>query len=210
MLSRRIAQVWQHTSIGSALLLVAIVGISITFLSVKYFPDFNRPGKRVSFSLQNQNSEQVSAESLRGQWLMVYFGFTHCPDVCPAELAVMTTTLREIEKLGHAESIVSVFITVDPVRDTSQRLKNYLAHFHGRFIGLTGSAAEIANATASFNVYYRVAGPSSAGENYSVDHSSIVYLVDPNGYIAGHFPYGQRTKSRVKIINRLLSNPDKS
>lgn len=187
--------------------LVTAIGLSIVIASINYFPSFNRPINSISFSLLNQNSERVSSTSLRGHWLMVYFGFTHCPDICPTELKIMTITMQELEEIGWTDSIVPVFISVDPGRDTPDRLKNYLGHFHRRFIGLTGTDAEIAHAVASFNAYYRTVKKSSADKSYAVGHSSVVYVVDPNGAIVAQLPYGQGTTARARIIHRLLSTP---
>ena len=129
------------------------------------------------FLLTDQNGKARSDKDFRGHWVLLYFGYTYCPDVCPTTLALMSSTL---DKLGaDSGRIIPVFITVDPARDTPPVLKSYLAAFGPRFVGLTGKPSEIANVAHAYRVYYKQ--QPLQGGTYSVDHSSAIYLLDPNG-----------------------------
>ncbi|HUO93451.1 MAG TPA: SCO family protein [Rhizomicrobium sp.] len=129
------------------------------------------------FALTDQNGHPFTDRNLRGRWVLLYFGYTYCPDVCPTTLALMEAALT---KLGpDAARVVPVFVTIDPARDTPAVMKTYVAQFGPRFIGLTGSPAAIAAIAHSYRVYY--ARHPLKGGGYSMDHSSVIYLLDPEG-----------------------------
>ena len=126
------------------------------------------------FSLIDQNGERRTDKDYRGKFMLVYFGYTYCPDVCPTTLAVLSAAL---DKLGtKADDVVPVFISVDPKRDTPETLKSYLAAFGPRFVGLTGTDEEVATAAKAYRVFYQV-HPGEGGA-YTLDHSSVIYLMD--------------------------------
>jgi cytochrome oxidase Cu insertion factor (SCO1/SenC/PrrC family) len=130
------------------------------------------------FTLVDQDGKTRDDKEFRGKLMLVYFGYTFCPDVCPTTLATMTEAL---DKLGaKAAKVQPIFITVDPARDTPAVLKRYVANFHPSLIGLTGSAAEIAAAARAYRVYYAKAD-SAAGADYLMDHSGFIYLMGPDG-----------------------------
>ncbi len=134
------------------------------------------------FHLTDQNGKPRTDADFRGQYLLVYFGYTSCPDVCPTTLQTITNAM---DKLGaDAAKVTPIFITVDPERDTTDVLKAYASNFHPRLVALTGSADEIAAAAKAYRIYYAKVGE---GTNYSMDHSSIVYLMGPDGKYLGHF-----------------------
>jgi protein SCO1 len=130
-----------------------------------------------TFSLVDQHGRSVSAADFHGRWLVVYFGFTQCPDVCPATLALLAAALRTLG--ADAGALQAVFITIDPEHDTGQVLASYLQNFGPNFIGLTGSAAQIAAAAQSFGAYS--GGEKGASAAMSLAHSSTLYVVDPQG-----------------------------
>ena len=138
------------------------------------------------FKLTTHTGERVSDETFRGRLMLVYFGFTYCPDICPAGLQVMTAAL---DKLGSkAAKIAPLFITVDPERDTPEQLKAYAGSFHKNLIGLTGSLEEIDKAAKAYRVYYRkVQDPALS--DYTMDHTSFFYLMDGKGEYITHFPH---------------------
>ena len=130
------------------------------------------------FQLIDQNGKPADQSLLIGKWSAVFFGYTYCPDVCPTTLQALAQA--EAALGDRAKSLQVVFISVDPERDTPAQIKTYLSTpaFPRGTIGLTGTAAQIAAAAKAYRVYYQKAG---AGEGYSVSHTSIIYLMDPDG-----------------------------
>jgi len=149
------------------------------------------------FTLTSQTGKRVSDADFRGQYMLVVFGYTYCPDVCPAELQVMSAALDEMGQ--KAERVQPVFITIDPERDTVAALKDYMTHFHPRFVALTGTPEEIAAVAKAYRVYY--ARAKGGGEtDYLMDHTSIIYLMGPDGAFVKHFPYGTDAKALAEGI----------
>lgn len=132
------------------------------------------------FTLQDGAGKTVTDRDFRGKYMLVYFGYTHCPDVCPTTLNAVADAL---DKLGpKAKRIVPLFITVDPKRDTAPVVKQYAAAFGPSFVGLTGTAAEIADVAKEYRVYYAEHRTGPGPDDYSMDHSSVLYLMDSNGH----------------------------
>ncbi len=135
------------------------------------------------YALTDQDGQPRTSTDFRGKYQMVYFGYTFCPDVCPTTLAVMSAAL---DKMGIDQNrIVPVFITIDPDRDTPAVLKKYMAAFGPRFVGLTGKPDEIADVEKEFRVYARK--QPLAGGKYGMDHSSVIYLMGPDGKLVGFY-----------------------
>lgn len=132
------------------------------------------------FALQTLDGKDVSDADYKGKWLLIYFGYTFCPDVCPTTLSQIGTAL---DALGpKAKDFQAVFITLDPARDKTQVMKDYMKAFDPRIAGLRGEPDDIEAAAKSFHVYYR---PRSLGNGqYTVDHSSYIYVIDPKGKFA--------------------------
>lgn len=136
------------------------------------------------FVLTDHNGKRVSEADYAGRHLLVYFGYTYCPDVCPTELQTMTEAL---DLMGASASAVQpLFITIDPERDTVSEMADYVSNFHPSMVGLTGSAEDIDAAAKTYRVYY-AKGPVDEDDAYLMDHSSFVYLIDPNGRYVTHF-----------------------
>ena len=129
------------------------------------------------FSLIDQNGTRQNDKDFRGHHMLVFFGFTYCPDVCPTTLSVLSAALNDIGPL--AENIVPIFISVDPARDTPEILKPYLSAFGPEFVGLTGTKEEIDKAVSVYRAFYQI--PDSEGDDYLVDHSTVIYLMDDEG-----------------------------
>ena len=135
------------------------------------------------FKLVDQNGKTVTNTDLEGKWLLVYFGYTHCPDACPTALNNIALALRDLG--AEKQQVRPVFITVDPERDTSSAMKDYVQAFDAPIVALTGSDAAIAQAAKEYRVYY--AKHAEAGGEYSMDHSSIIYVMDPKGRFTASF-----------------------
>lgn len=150
------------------------------------------------FSLIDQNGMRRTEMDFRGKYMLIFFGFTYCPDVCPTSLAVEAEALDQLGE--QASKIVPIFITVDPMRDTPEKLKSYLSAFDPKspsprpnFVGLTGSDAEIAQVAERYRVYYRAhldTFHTTGPENYTVDHSSDTYLMSPEGKFVSYYSIG--------------------
>jgi protein SCO1/2 len=140
------------------------------------------------FKLTDQHGKTVSDADFRGKYMLLVFGYTFCPDVCPAELQVVTAALDALGPL--ADRIQPVFITIDPERDTVSQLALYAGNFHPRLVLLTGTSAEIAEVARAYRVYYAKAeGSANTARDYLMDHSSIIYLMGPDGQFVRHFTY---------------------
>jgi protein SCO1 len=136
------------------------------------------------FRLTGPDGRIVTERSFPGKWMLVFFGYTFCPDVCPT---TMIEIAQALEALGpRAAEIEPLFITVDPERDTPKVLKDYTAHFDARIIGLSGSAEAIAAVEKAYRVY-AAKRPGTNGAPYLFDHSAIIYLMNPSGVLAAHF-----------------------
>jgi protein SCO1/2 len=153
----------------------------------------------------SRTGKAFTDKDLFGKWAMLYFGFTHCPDICPDELekvAEVTTSINStLEKKhdGTAARLVPVFISIDPSRDTAKRVKEYVKEFHADMIGLTGSEKQCEDAARKYRVYYRKTGDEAAKDDYLVDHSIITYLLNPEGEFVTF--YGKNTTEKEVIAS---------
>ena len=168
-------------------------------------PQIKTSGKALiggPFSLVDQNGKRVSEKTYAGKFMLVYFGYTFCPDVCPTELQVMSTAL---DLLGsQAKRIQPIFITIDPARDTAAVLADYMSNFHDSFIGLTGTPQEIRAVTKKYRVYYAKVKEKGSGEDYLMDHSSIIYLMNERGEFVKHFSFGISPSDLAAGIRKFL------
>jgi len=140
------------------------------------------------FTLTDQNGRSVTNDSLKGGYRLVYFGYSFCPDVCPVDVQRLANALKAFEAANPeaAARVQPVFITIDPARDTPEALKAFVSAFHPRLIGLTGTEAEVETAKRAYRVYAAKAAGADA-ENYLMDHSAYIYLMDPEGRPIMHF-----------------------
>jgi protein SCO1 len=153
------------------------------------------------FKLIDQNGHTVTNTDLEGKWLLVYFGYTHCPDACPTALNNIALALSD---LGAEKSEVRpVFITIDPERDTSQALKDYVSAFGAPILALTGAGPAIAQAAGEYRVYY-AKHPEPSGD-YSMDHTSIIYVMDPKGRFTASFTGEDPPEQMAARLKKLLS-----
>jgi protein SCO1/2 len=152
-----------------------------------------------AFALEDGEGKTVSDQTLRGRPFLVYFGYTHCPDVCPTELARVSDILS---KMGN-KPIPTLFITVDPERDTPKVMQDYVSSFNPAIIGLSGSPQAVQATEKTFRVYSRKGQPQPDGD-YSMDHSSIVYLMDKNGAFVEAFNVEQSPEEAAKELQKYL------
>jgi len=148
------------------------------------------------FTLTDQDGRRVDQTLLNGKWTVVFFGFTYCPDVCPTTLQALAAAKQQLG--ARAKDLQVVFITIDPERDTPQALKAYLANAGlPEAIGLTGTPAEIDAAAKAYRIYYAKRGE---GSDYTMDHSTAAYLMNPEGEFSRAVPYGMSPSQKAQVI----------
>ena len=155
------------------------------------------------FTLVDHTGAQRTEADFKGRHALIYFGYSFCPDVCPTALADMLIALDELGP--DAARVQPLFITIDPDRDTPEALKDYVANFHPRLIGLSGSPAQVSGAARAFRVYYAKVDDPEAGRNYLMDHSSVIYLMDPDGRYLAHFSHGTAPETMARRLLELVS-----
>lgn len=153
------------------------------------------------FSLDNGQGSSTSLKDFRGRFVVLFFGYTACPDVCPTSLSEMKLVRKRLGKL--AEDVQVILITVDPERDTPQRTAQYAASFSPDFIGLSGSEAELEPVWKDYGVYHEKR-PSSSAAGYLVDHSAFLYVIDRNGNLRETFSFGTPVDDIVDDLRYLL------
>ncbi len=154
------------------------------------------------FTLVDHTGKTVTEKDFRGRYMLVYFGFTHCPDVCPTGLQVMSAAL---EKVGaKADQVTPILITVDPERDTPEQLASYVPSFHPRLVGLTGSPEQVGAALKSYRVYAKKVDDPKSAAGFTFDHTSLFYLMDRNGDYIAHFTHATPVD---RIAERLAKLP---
>lgn len=185
-------------ALNRTLLTAAIAGLAVGAIAALMFVvATHEPGPRTEssgkaliggpFSLVDTTGKRVTDKDFAGKPMLVYFGYTSCPDVCPAGLQVISAAL---DKLGDkAAGLTPLFITVDPEHDTAAVMAEYVKSFHPRIVGLTGTPEEIAAVAKAYRVYYKKVPDEKDPSRYSVDHSSFMYLMDANGELVSHFPH---------------------
>lgn len=154
------------------------------------------------FSLTNQDGQRVTEKDFLGRYMLVFFGYTYCPDICPTELQVMTAAIDMMGEEGKA--VTPVFVSVDPQRDTPEVVKAYVENFSPSLVGLTGTTEEVANMAKVYRVYYAKAGNSGSDE-YLMDHSSIIYLMGPDGRFVKHFTYTTDAPRLAKELKEAIT-----
>ncbi|MSQ51998.1 MAG: SCO family protein [Betaproteobacteria bacterium] len=159
---------------------------------------FTEPKPLTAFALTDHRNRVFDFASLKGKWSFIFFGFTHCPDICPTTLAVLARARDNILKNSvGAEDLQFVFISVDPNRDTAGKLSQYVNYFHASFLGVTGNDPQIGNLAGQLGAVYQLAFTPGM-ENYPVYHSAAVFLVDPRARYHAMFtpPFDAQTISR--------------
>ena len=164
---------------------------------------FIDPGIGGPFKLTDDTGKLRTDQDFRGKIMLVEFGYTFCPDICPLGLQLFADVM---DKLGpDADKVQPIFITVDPARDTPQQLRTYVTHFSPKIVGLTGSQQDIATVAREYRVYYKLGADHATNPNYSVDHSAILYMMDQKGRFIGHFTDETPADKVVAAIRSHLS-----
>jgi cytochrome oxidase Cu insertion factor (SCO1/SenC/PrrC family) len=184
------------------LLAFAIVGVGLwRGLLSEAVPTIGGP-----FALTDQFGKPRTDADFRGQYMLVFFGFTNCPDICPIELQTISDALDQLDAKQSAK-VTPIFITVDPARDTPDALRAYVANFHPRLVALTGSAEAIGTVAKSYRVFYAKATGASAPSDpaaYILDHSAVVYLMGPKGEYVALFSPGTTAQAMAEDLRGRL------
>lgn len=155
------------------------------------------------FTLTDHTGKRVTEKDFLGRYMLVFFGFTNCPDICPSGLQVISAAL---DKLGtKADDVTPVFITVDPARDTPEKLAQYVKSFHPRLVGLTGSDADVAAAIKAYRVYVQKVSDEKTPEQYTYDHAALFYVMGKDGEFVAPVPHSTDVDEVASGISKALT-----
>jgi protein SCO1/2 len=154
------------------------------------------------FTLTDQYGKPRSLRDFRGKFVLLYFGYAFCPDVCPTDLAAMAQAIRALGPEG--EKVQPVFVTLDPERDTQELLRGYVAAFHPRFVALRGTEDEVRRVATAYKVYFEKVQPPGSGV-YLVDHMAFVFLLDRDGRFLAFFPPGTSAERMAAMVREVLA-----
>ncbi|MEW6083817.1 MAG: SCO family protein [Chloroflexota bacterium] len=189
-----------------SLLLIGLVAGTVFLLTKPDLPRGTTYGEpfppAADFTLTRANGEVFQLNAFRGNFILLFFGYTSCPDVCPTTLAELNLALAKLEPEDAAQVKV-VFVTVDPERDTPERTQEYVDNFNQTFIGLSGTESELAPVWKSFGIFRAIADGSSA-TGYLVDHTARVTLIDRDGKLRISFPYDASVEDIVHDLKLML------
>lgn len=155
-----------------------------------------------TFSLVDHNGQRCTKKDFLGKWVLLYFGFTHCPDICPDELEKLSAVVSTLDQDPSLPAVQPLFITVDPDRDTVQALAAYVKDFHPRLLGLTGTPEEVKHAGRDYRVY-ATPGPKDEDGDYIVDHTILIYLISPDGLFLDYY---NRMKNQEQIAESVKNH----
>lgn len=200
--------------IRTALILLAALGFSalIAWVQVNGVKTTHAPATKTvagssvggPFTLTDHHGKPFTDANLRGQYTLIYFGFTFCPAICPTELQKMTVALKQAG--ARADKILPVFITIDPDRDTQDVMAKYVAQFRDTMVGLTGTKAQIDAVLKAYHIYARKVQDPAMTE-YTMDHSSYIYFMDPDGALIGIYGVNSTPSEIVAAIEGAIAQP---
>jgi protein SCO1/2 len=186
---------------------IALGLIALAATAYVVTPDRSQPRPSAvggAFTLTKQDGQTVTDAAFKGEPLLVFFGYTHCPDVCPTSLFEMSQVFKA---MGPDKKVQALFITVDPERDTPAVMKDYLSSFDPRIVGLSGTPEQTAAVEKAFKVYAKkVPGthPGARGDDYTMDHTAIIYLLDKQGRFVNAFNLERSPQEAAKDLERYL------
>jgi len=183
----------------SCVILLAITLVAIPSIANSAENGRNKIGG--SFNLTNHQNKSVTEKDFLGKYMLVYFGYTYCPDVCPTDLQIMSAALRMIDP-AIAKDITPVFVSIDPERDTVDLMAEYIKHFHKNLVGLTGTVDQIKEIKSKYRVY---SAKSDDTADYLVDHTAYTYLMDKDGRLLKHFNHAlppERMAAQISALTK--------
>lgn len=185
------------------LTVIAVVGFVWLQISARGERSTDGPAFRADFELTDHNGMVQTDEYLAGRWMLVFFGFANCPDVCPTTLAEVAAVM---DGLGSdATQVQPLFISIDPERDTPQALAEFIPYFDANIIGLTGTADQIERTSKTFRIYYEKIEEAASPDGYTMGHSSQLFLFDPQGGYVGAWTYGTLAEEILADLKARMS-----
>lgn len=164
----------------------------------------DQPRQLTDWTLPSSTGSDLSLSSLRGKYAVLFFGYTHCPDFCPTTLGDYKVVKRELG--DTAEQVDFVFVSVDPERDTPEVLQKYVTTFDPAFIGVSGDAATLESVSKEYGLFYKLRKDEASGGNYPVDHTSLSYVVDPEGRLVAMYPYALPPKDIAADLKQRIGS----
>lgn len=190
---------------AAALTLGAVASFMTSRTEVPTIDGLLWPGSKAltAFALEDHHREAFTLERVTGRWTLLFFGYTHCPDVCPVTLSVLKNVIALIaEPDADAKPPRVVFVSVDPARDTLEHMAAYVSHFNPDFLGVTGSDADLGALTGQLGVLFMRTEPDAGGD-YLVDHTAAVFLIDPRGHLVALFQAPHAAQRIARDIRRI-------
>ena len=187
-----------------ALFVIILLGAAFYFLRPHTFHGtvFQSPEEASNFTLNVADRKTVKLSDFRGKIVLVYFGYTFCPDVCPATLGAVTQALKNLG--DKADDVQVIMVSVDPGRDTPEKLAEYVKHFNPTFIGGTNTPEEIASIASLYGIFYQVSGETTSNGDYLIDHTATLLAIDRDGFLKVVFPFGVTSDELADDLKYML------
>lgn len=190
---------------GLVVLALALgLGTFTLFFAPKHQSEVQNTGEVLiggPFEMVDHRGETVTNDAYRGKFMLVYFGFTYCPDICPTELQKISAAL-DVLPPAQLDQIEPIFVTVDPERDTVAEMAGYVEHFHDRITGLTGTLEQVSTMAEAYRVWFKKAKDEDSTAGYTMEHTNIVYLMGPNGKYVDHFTFATKSAEMAERITK--------
>lgn len=180
---------------------------ALSLLMLLYSPSYAASGDRAQsiggdFVLTDHFGNSFDSKQLRGKLMLIFFGYTYCPDICPTELSALASVLKALE--NDADKVTSLFISIDPERDTPEKLKQYVPFYSPDLIGLTGSPDDINKVVNAYHIQYKIHEHEEGDSNYLVDHSANLYVVGAEGELLQIIPFGLPVEHILNVVKAEL------